>query len=91
MINDLEHDTQADIDAHNALELENIEEVIWDNFDWKTYGAEINEAVVQNKYHDEAMVKFMRGDYALLIAICTEAQEVVVKRLAKEQQKAGQL
>ena len=85
-----EIDEQAELQAELDAELESIEESIWDNFDWQQYGAEINEAVVQHKYHDEAMVKFMRGDQALLSAICTEAQQVVVKRLAKEQQKAGQ-
>ena len=87
----LYNDDAEDLAAELEMELESIEESIWDNFDWQQYGAEINEAVVQHKYHDEAMVKFMRGDQALLSAICTEMQEVVVKRLAKEQQKAGQL
>ena len=87
----LYNDDAEDLAAELEMELESIEESIWDNFDWQQYGAEINEAVVQHKYHDEAMVKFMRGDQALLSAICSEAQEVVVKRLAKEQQKAGQL
>lgn len=86
-----EIDQQADLQAELDAELESIEESIWDNFDWKQYGPEITESISQHKYHDEAMVKFMRGDQALLSAICSEAQEVVVKRLAKEQQKAGQL
>lgn len=86
----LYNDDAEDLAAELEMELESIEESIWDNFDWQQYGPEITESVSQHKYHDEAMVKFMRGDQALLSAICSEAQEAVVKRLAKEQQKSEQ-
>ena len=86
----LEIDEQAELQAELDAELESIEESIWDNFDWKQYGPEVCEAACQHKDHDDALIKFMRGDHALLIAICTDMQEVVVKRLAKAQQKDGQ-
>lgn len=86
----LEIDVQGELAADLEMELEAIEESIWDNFDWQQYGAEITEQVSQHAYYDDAMVKFMRGDQSMLIAICTDMQTVVVKRLAKEQQKAGQ-
>lgn len=83
----LEIDAQGEIAAELEMELESIEESIWDNFDWSMRGAEVVESVTQHENYDDALISFMRGDSAPLIGICTDQQELVVKRMAKEKQK----
>jgi hypothetical protein len=83
------NDDAADLAAELEAELEILCDEVRDNFDWQHFGAGIVEMAVNHKDFDSALIGFMRGDMAMLNAICDEEKERVVLRLAKKKQKKG--
>lgn len=79
----LEHDFAADEAAAMDAKRDALIERLWLNVNWNHY-EDLPEIITQHKDFDDALKRYLKGDFSHLNALCDEAKEFVIMRQAEK-------